>query len=324
MSILLKLAKIGIISAILTISLFSFVQETKAQMSVVTQNIWKLNSPYVQPVNNSWKVRSDGGFCIGTDCITSWPTGGGGGSAAWEEIWTNAITPTTTGAGIYVTASSTIQNSFRVDGSSTTTNHFSANSVFYVKDSKIGVNTQNPRVLFDVPGIAWFQKISASSTPGFIDFKFIDGKSGTTTEAVSYRTVGINTSGYEDYHVFYGNKSNYVTWGGVMPRTYSSTTDMFCDFGYTATSTSVVYPFKIYIKTLDDNENPELLDGFDLNNAVSITSPATAGLVDYVSIPVTTTDYLAPGDIFRIKLEVTGIDTRGQVSFLNNLHCWWR
>ena len=45
----------------------------------------------------------------------------GGGSSAWEQIWTNAITPTTTNAGIFVNASSTIAANFRVDGDATTT-----------------------------------------------------------------------------------------------------------------------------------------------------------------------------------------------------------
>ena len=57
-------------------------------------------------------------LCIANDCKTVWPTGG---AAAWEYLWSGAITPTTTSAGIFVTASSTIQGSLRVDGNSTTT-----------------------------------------------------------------------------------------------------------------------------------------------------------------------------------------------------------
>jgi len=47
-----------------------------------------------------------------------------GASGAWEEIWSGAITPTSTD-GIYVTASSTIAG-LRIDGSGTTTNRFYA------------------------------------------------------------------------------------------------------------------------------------------------------------------------------------------------------
>ncbi len=57
-------------------------------------------------------------LCLtGDSCETSWPAGGG--SSAWEQLFGGgdiAITPTTTNAGIFVTASSTIQSSLRVDG----------------------------------------------------------------------------------------------------------------------------------------------------------------------------------------------------------------
>ena len=63
-----------------------------------------------------------------TGGVPAWGTdiGAGASTQAWEYIWAGAITPTTTSAGLFVTASSTFQGSLRVDGNATTTNHLAA------------------------------------------------------------------------------------------------------------------------------------------------------------------------------------------------------
>ena len=71
-------------------------------------------------VNNDYITDFTGTNLSVTDGVLS-AASGGGGSSAWEQIWTNAITPTTTNAGIFVNASSTIAANFRVDGDATTT-----------------------------------------------------------------------------------------------------------------------------------------------------------------------------------------------------------
>lgn len=67
------------------------------------------------------------GECLvgaGTGALTTQACGGAGGGSNWLEAFTSGsltLTPTTTGAGIYITGSSTVHNSFRVDGSQTIT-----------------------------------------------------------------------------------------------------------------------------------------------------------------------------------------------------------
>ncbi|HOZ36867.1 MAG TPA: hypothetical protein PLR18_03505, partial [bacterium] len=58
-------------------------------------------------------------ICIGGECQNAWPASGTSG--AWENIFDNTLSPTSTTAGIFVTGSSTIAADFRVDGNATTT-----------------------------------------------------------------------------------------------------------------------------------------------------------------------------------------------------------
>ncbi len=74
------------------------------------------------------EIKPDGDTCADGEILkktgaNNWDcaAAGGGGSAAWEELFTNAITPTSTTNGIFVKASSTIDADFRVNGNSTTT-----------------------------------------------------------------------------------------------------------------------------------------------------------------------------------------------------------
>jgi len=54
---------------------------------------------------------------------------GSGGGAAWESLFTNAITPTSTASGIFVKASSTIDAAFRVTGALTVPSLISCNTI---------------------------------------------------------------------------------------------------------------------------------------------------------------------------------------------------
>ena len=72
------------------------------------------------------------------------------GANDWQFIFDNAISPTTTATGLYITASSTISANFRVEGNATVTDHFEADNIFFVKDSEIGIGTRNPTDLVSV------------------------------------------------------------------------------------------------------------------------------------------------------------------------------
>ena len=80
--------------------------------------------------------------------------GGGGGASAWEQIFTspNAITPTTSDTGIFVTNSSTIAANFRVDGSATTTGSFyvGANDLVVLDGGFVGIGIAVPSDLLHV------------------------------------------------------------------------------------------------------------------------------------------------------------------------------
>jgi hypothetical protein len=85
---------------------------------------------------------------------------GGGGSAAWEQIFTspNVLTPTTslsggTPTGLFVTASSTIAADFRVDGNSTTTGNLTVDAttlVVQADTNRIGIGTASPQSTVEV------------------------------------------------------------------------------------------------------------------------------------------------------------------------------
>ena len=113
----------------------------------------------------------------GSDWQDALGAGSSGAAGAWESIFTNtALTPTSTSAGIYITASSTIAANFRVDGNAvftgnattsgyfvvgtvnpsgpnygagdlfigrnaTTVGQFEADSTLYVKDGAVGIGT---------------------------------------------------------------------------------------------------------------------------------------------------------------------------------------
>lgn len=58
----------------------------------------------------------NGEFCLNGDCKSSWPAAGTGGGSNWQSLFTNALTPTSTTAGIFVKASSTFDSTLRVNG----------------------------------------------------------------------------------------------------------------------------------------------------------------------------------------------------------------
>jgi hypothetical protein len=88
----------------------------------------------IQPNNNNTHITGNATttgsmdaatFCIsGANCITSWPSAGAGGSN-WNYFNATTIKPTST-VGLFVSASSTINANFRVDGNATTTKSMDA------------------------------------------------------------------------------------------------------------------------------------------------------------------------------------------------------
>lgn len=72
-----------------------------------------LSHTFSQYTSCNLDTDANGLLVCGTDADTY--------DASWEEIWNGAITPTSTSAGIFVRASSTIDSSFRVNGNATTT-----------------------------------------------------------------------------------------------------------------------------------------------------------------------------------------------------------
>jgi hypothetical protein len=122
---------------------------------------------------------------------------GGGGTNDWQFAFDNAITPTTTATGIFVTASSTIIGNFRVDGNATTTGNLSIGNVSYVWPSSQGGASQ---VLQN------------------------DGAGNLT-----WATVSGGGSGGTD-------GPNYLVWDGVASLRTATTSDDFL-IGATATTT---------------------------------------------------------------------------------------
>ena len=76
-------------------------------------------------------------FCVGNDCISSWPSG----TSPWTDngTWIN----TTNGEGLVITASSTITANLRIDGSATTTESFyvGSNRVYGEDDKDLALAT---------------------------------------------------------------------------------------------------------------------------------------------------------------------------------------
>ncbi|MEW6296082.1 MAG: hypothetical protein AB1467_07410, partial [Candidatus Diapherotrites archaeon] len=72
-----------------------------------------LGTDYLTDITGSGLTISNGALTVaGYDS---------GSAGSWQNIFTNTLTPTSTGAGIFVTGSSTMAANFRVDGQATTT-----------------------------------------------------------------------------------------------------------------------------------------------------------------------------------------------------------
>jgi len=97
-------------SGTLSVATSTLATTTIAELSI-TNNATTTGSHYI-----GGDITAGSGIILGGVRRTTWPTGGSSGGAAWEQIWTGAITPTTSDVGIFVTASSTIQSYLRVDG----------------------------------------------------------------------------------------------------------------------------------------------------------------------------------------------------------------
>lgn len=121
-------------------------------------------SPFgVTAVGNSGQVLTSNG-AGNAPTFQAAAAGSSGSPGAWQTWQTGttnlaALTPTSTSNGIFVTASSTIQTAFRVDGNATTTKTLTVGTntlVAYTDTGVVGIGTSNPStsMTLDVAGYA--------------------------------------------------------------------------------------------------------------------------------------------------------------------------
>jgi peptidoglycan/xylan/chitin deacetylase (PgdA/CDA1 family) len=155
-------------------------------------------------------------FCLGSDCRTTWPTGGTG-SNQWSAF-ANYIQPATSTDGILVNGSSTIANlimSRSTTTNATTTNLFVSGSLMTASGTtlnnggymKRGNNNQNPIVISEM-GTNWGDFYGR----GVIAFSSTVYKSGTSSLAITAANTGLNTGARFNIPDYDGSKDNYAFW----------------------------------------------------------------------------------------------------------------
>jgi len=162
----------------------------------------------------------NGEFCLNGDCKSSWTTGGTGTYvSSWQALFTNALTPTSTTAGIFVNASSTFDSILRVNGglivnsNATTTGNSLIGNTLYVKDGRVGIGTDNPNVKLEVYNSAGAGNINlsgnGSDTYNFDSFTMYD--TGGKYWAIHHRNTdgGLNNLLFEHYDG--ANYNGYMT-----------------------------------------------------------------------------------------------------------------
>jgi hypothetical protein len=134
-------------------------EQKNINLSASSADLFKISSDNLTPVKNTWGIVVSSGedVCItGGNCLS---TGGGGTynyTSSWEQLFTNAITPTSTTAGIFVNASSTFNSTLRVNSglivnsNATTTGNSLIGNTLYVKDSNVGIGTANPNSKLEI------------------------------------------------------------------------------------------------------------------------------------------------------------------------------
>jgi len=207
---------------------------------------------------DSLKVDANGLIYRGTDAT------GASAGAAWEQKWLNAITPTTTGAGIFVTASSTIQGSLRVDGNATTTGSFSAgqllvgNTPLNISNwdtaySSIWGNTQeqnfwNATTSWAYYDTNWARNANGTTTQTNFKGQFDSLYNATTTQTnflQNWNTLHNATTTYPGFATQFASALNATnTWAGFQSefnnKTNASTTINNWDYLKSKPATSTV------------------------------------------------------------------------------------
>ncbi len=143
-----------------------------------------------------------------------------GSNGAWENIWTNTLTPTSTTAGIFVNASSTINSNFRVQsdqfeiprfvvGSSTATN------LYVASNGNVGVGTASPSGILDIVGNDSARPFTArygstageglpANLPNYLTSLFIRNNSSAYGNRVTYIGGSQGSTG-----LTFGDKDSY-------------------------------------------------------------------------------------------------------------------
>ncbi len=147
--------------------------------SLEVGDVFGLDSEFFSSLTGAGLFNSEGVLSVQTDLFA--PAGFNG---AWQNIFSNTLTPTSTGAGFYVTGSSTVAANFRIDGNATTTGHLTVNNILYVKNGLIGIGIENPTTtaalhvvydsVSDAGGGGYFEKYGA----GLSNFGIIASSSG--------------------------------------------------------------------------------------------------------------------------------------------------
>ena len=171
----------------------------------------------VLEVNGDIYVTTGNDICInGGNCLSSVS----GGSAAWEFIWTGAITPTTTSAGIFVTTSSTIQESLRIDGYTTSTLTLHAPEICIANDCQTAFTVDTDT---DTNAFSWQQLFTSpvAITPTTSNAGIF--VTGSSTIAANFRVDGnVTTTG--EIVTQTKNIGDYLdAWNGSFLETFNAT-----------------------------------------------------------------------------------------------------
>lgn len=92
-------------------------------------------------------------------------------------------------------------------------------------------------------------------------------------------------------------------WTAIAPQGITGT--LTAVISYIATATTGTVGFQVQVEAVSDGDTSPDLDSatsFDAANSASVTVPATAGLIDQVSITLTNADSIAAGDYVRFGL----------------------
>ena len=214
-------------------------------------------------------------LCLNNDCETAWPTGGSSLQNWVGTSWGVDLTPTSTSAGIFVKASSTIENNFRVQGNTTTTGNFTVGTSTLViqHDSSaadnafIGIGTANPTQMLHL----------SAFSDAVIRFETKDDltSDGPNNPAAATSSALIGTAAWSDEtNVFTSNNSRAsVALQGIASWKYSHYLTA-TSTGFSLPSTAVVKGIQVEVEKSDSSG----VDCYD--NAVKIIKDGVIGSTD--------------------------------------------